>query len=357
MAVDGYVSDVDGSMRPTALSYLPPSPGVFVTDFERMVHFVDRTKCLNSPDRCSAYCTNACFRSIHYIFPGQSTQGYQLQVCRAGSTADCTIFPTYFKLNDITRINHFRYATAHLPQGKYTTRFLNATGHHVPLSHLRVVHPENVCPGNTTWQLGDIVMDEPTLPDDFCNEIIRNGDLEESSTEPVHWQQFRTSIWLARGKGVGGSNALAAGRSTGELTQPIPIQCSKEGYTYEVTAKVRVVDHQTGQTVVCDHRIERCPVITIRTQRLLHAGRMGLEQDSEGFQTIRGTFTMTGKFERSGNHFTISFANNYRIFVDNVSMRLLSKPVEDVAASFSLDGEVESVTVRDGLFHSSVASK
>jgi len=355
--MDGYIADTDGGLRPKALSSVPEGPGVILTDMEQNLHFVNHSQCSFTPSLCSAYCANVCYRSIQYIISAsRSSDDYWLQVCRAGSMLDCTEFPVYLKGFDPTWIVHKRYATAHLPPGKYATRFLDETGKHISVPHVRVVHDEPLCPN--TWQFGDVVMEDPVLPDDYCDEIVLNGDLEESSTKPVHWQRFRSTIELARGQGVGGSNALTSGEVLGgEYSQPIPRECAKEGYVYRVWAKVRVVDPTTGNTIVCNHEKERCPKITIRTSRFVQVGYMGLEQDSDGFQTVSGLYTVAKEHEQNGNRFTIYHDNHHRIYVDNVSMRLESRPVEDVAVSFSLDGEVESVTSRDGLFYTAATSK
>jgi len=133
MDLDWWISDADGSMRPPSLSGLPSGPGSLLTTLDRLTHFVDLNQCVEIPEHCLTYCP-VCFQSIYLDFRKDVTKTrYQLKVCRASDSNDCT----FFNSHDTGLYQHVGHTQlwAHLPPGSYVAQAVyKDTGEFIDLS-------------------------------------------------------------------------------------------------------------------------------------------------------------------------------------------------------------------------------
>lgn len=117
---DFYLTDFGGT---TGVHEGVTKQGTLVMDSERMLHFVDRSKCSANPERCYAFCEGVCFRTINFYLPLGGTEQYMLRVCSLQLGTSCYNIPgTVFKES------YPRRFSAHIPKGKYQLSFVRGNG-------------------------------------------------------------------------------------------------------------------------------------------------------------------------------------------------------------------------------------
>ena len=59
-----YVTDLDGSLKPSAITGAVTTPASIVSLQPSMLQFVDPSKCTSIPSQCLSYCQDTCLRGI-----------------------------------------------------------------------------------------------------------------------------------------------------------------------------------------------------------------------------------------------------------------------------------------------------
>jgi len=155
-------------------------------------------------------------------------------------------------------------------------------------------------------------------------------------------------IEIANSAGIDGSNAFGDMRTESHddgLTQHLDTRCLKlnKGRQYEVEAYVKLID-KNGKPVYCDPSVKggsSCPRIMLhygmyrRNNELLFVRDREIEAgvtrarniNKDGYQLVNGRVTITDSLADASNvrFFVERRSNNFEMFVDNVSMTLISE--------------------------------
>jgi len=166
--------------------------------------------------------------------------------------------------------------------------------------------------------------------------------------------------------GINGSNAFGDARTDSHddgLTQHLDTRCLSlhKGRQYEVSAYVKLIDGN-GQPVYCDPSIVHnsgCPRIMLHygvyrndnenflRDREIEAGitRAG-NDNNDGYQLVNGIVTIGDNLADASNVrlFVERRSNNMEMFVDNVSMILISESNCDVEEELVSNGDFDSGT-------------
>jgi hypothetical protein len=139
---DIYLTDLDGSLKPSTLSTVT-SPSSLVSLRPTMMTFLDMTKCTNVPGKCYTYCQDTCFRGIVFEVDPTTSTNYMLKLCRASNPTMCIQVRGHRTGSDSKKP---RYFAANLPIGQYTGVFLNSNGQEAWPSYVRQVVSDVTCP-------------------------------------------------------------------------------------------------------------------------------------------------------------------------------------------------------------------
>lgn len=325
---DVYIIDLDGSLRPAALS--TGSPSTLVSNQVNMLNFVARGRCTTNEARCYSYCDQTCFRSVRFEVDPADTEEYELKVCKRSDPKNCIQIAGYQRVEDATYdiSSDHRVFIAHLPAGAYDAVFLGIRGSATWPSFVRVIYEESLCP--TSFPDEAINLIEPPPSSGECTLLIRNGSLEKSDAAPTFWTYRLGGIQLVPGAGVGGSNAMAGidRLATTTLVQYIDTRCLKQqkGRFYELSADIKL-ESSDGSQFYCDSAKKACPEIGIYTaidgyQALAVIDPVITEL---GFQTARVIFAIDERLASATEaRFDVkSNVDGKLIYVDNVSMKLV----------------------------------
>lgn len=320
---DVYIIDLDGSLRPAG-SAATSGTSSLVSDEPNMLSFVDSSKCALNQDNCHSYCRGTCFRTFRYQV--EPAGGYQLKVCKSGSSSNCIFLSGVARTDDPTFAKRPREFIAHLPSGSnYDATFVTSSGAATWPSYVDTTFDPPLCP--EALQTDAVRLIVPSITDTTCTNLIRNGDFQASSTATTSWLHNDGGITLVTGRGVGGSNA-AAGKeriSTTTFFQYIDNRCMDVaiGEFYELTASIKLINSD-GSTFTCNPDRQACPDIGVHTntggfQRV--ATVTGSIQN--GFQTATGFVQISSSIAAASQvaFFVRSNASGKLLIVDNVSMK------------------------------------
>jgi Hint module len=345
---DIFITDLDGSLKPSTVVPTVTSASTLISLQPNMLQFInDKTKCTNVPEKCYSYCRDTCFRGIVYEVDPSFTTSFTLKLCQVSNPNTCIIVPGYRNTPDPYIAGRTRIFPANLPIGQYNAIFLDQNGQVSWPTFVRQSVPDVSCPIVGTHT---ITMFEPTVSYSQCTELIRNGNVEASNSEPLYWLRDLGDLQLVRGAGVGFSNALA-GNYTDEPTafvQYLDTRCLKlmRNAVYNVSANIKL-QRKDGTTYICNPNQEKCPVIVIFGEKVIDDYEYDESKslmvnskydnvaevsatsalNSNGFQIIQGQIRITDQLlqKQDIRIFIQSFSN--RLIVDNISMRLANETV------------------------------
>jgi len=293
-----------------------------------MLHFVKPWNCTTNRASCYSYC-NTCFRSVRYEVNPSETENYKLKVCKRHDAERCVLIPGYQRSEDMFLSSEYRVFIAHLPTGEYSAVFQNGRGAEAWPSFADVRYEDMLCP--TAFPDGAVKLNVPPIQPDSkeCNELIKNGSLEQSNTEPKFWLHRFGGLQLVPSAGVDGSNALV-GVDRAEYTmlvQYIDTRCMdhERGHFYEIIAEIKLT-FSNGNTFRCNPDKTLCPEIGIADDAGYTTVAV-VEKDvsDDGFQTAQGFVDIDDRLAAASKAFVYikSNVNNKLLHVDNVSMKLV----------------------------------
>ncbi len=328
--VPAFFTDLDGSLDPRP-SYLRRTlPSTIMSNDVMMKQFVDESRCTEVTESCSLHCRNTCFRGIRFNVDQAGTEDYLLRVCKALDPTNCMEYHGYYRGDDPTNSDKTRMFDAYLPSGKYSAVFVTESGKKVWPSFVEIAYQQDeLCP--TALKEGDVVMEVPTPDANVCSQLIRNQNIEflEDGMHPIFWLHKLGGVGVAKGAGVGKSNALTSTSpdATNTIVQFIDNRCmhSMAGNSYEITAWVKLVDKK-GIAYACDPMTEVCPEAGIMgpwgRERF---AMLASQRSSEGFQLLQGAVTISGQLATQDVPLAFYLRSNTNLqwYIDNVSMKLI----------------------------------
>ena len=225
-----------------------------------------------------------------------------------------------------------RAFVAHLPPGEYDAVFLDKRGVETFPNFVETRYEAALCPNAFSDEAIHLVIPDPESGE--CNQLVRNGNLEKSDTEPKHWLSRFGTVKLVPKAGVGGSNALAGVELAAKTTlgQFIDSRCIKlaKGQFYELSAdiKLTLINDDPWR---CDSKKKSCPEIGIYTEdpqeeRYLTVAVVDPDATEEGFQKAFGYVEVDEKMATATELMVYVRANVDKrvLYVDNVSMKLVA---------------------------------
>lgn len=312
-----YLIDIDGSFRPAGVN--PTSPSSMVSTGKSMMTFVNTQKCTAISGRCYNYCADTCFRSVRFDVGPKGTENFKLKVCQRSNPSKCVTFGggVYYDVNlvynDIPRIFF-----AHLPAGSYNAVFLNGSGGEDWPSFVKMEIEPALCSATV-----DIILREPPVATSQCQQLIRNGNVDASSIEPLFWLTALGGLELVRSGGVGGSNAVGGTKfGTTQLFQYVDNRCFTTGGRFTISADMKLLD-QNGTLTTCKPSSENCPTVGIYAESATYTdiAEVGPTIGSNGFQRATGVFDVDPFVATSPSvYFYVKSTRTRRLVVDNFSV-------------------------------------
>jgi hypothetical protein len=179
-----------------------------------------------------------------------------------------------------------RYFAASLPAANYVFRFIRGGKMDWPTS-VEVTFEKPQC--DTALTNERVSIGEPSPSVSSCNELIKNGDMEMSTTDYLYWLHQESGLSLASGKGISGSTALAEidprAPENGLVGQFLDTRCLRKGKQYEVQAWVKVL--RNGAPYDCDP-MNNCPTTGLKTR---------IAQDEDGLLFSESNIDVVNYFE------------------------------------------------------------
>lgn len=354
-----YLTDLDSGMRPRGSTATGVS--TVLSNSPVMTHFIDLSKCEKFAERAYLYCSNTCLRTASLAVPSATSDDIVLRVQKAGDANNFIEVGGNFHYETVnldgtggldevanTSIEKNRYYAIALPSGSmYVLSFIDKANGSNALSwpaNAEFTMQKAQC--DTSLDAQSISLVVPPASETECRELIRNGNLEMSSTNYPYWQHHETKLQLAKGLGISGSNALSeSGQNapaTGLVGQYLDVRCLQRGQQYEVKAWVKLT--RNGAPYSCDS-VSTCPRarLKIRTPTtedgqefdelnidVVHYFERPYRQGD--WNLLQGTFTVDARIEAGSS--VLFFIERGRIsikmFLDNVSVALVPKQCADL---------------------------
>jgi hypothetical protein len=333
---DAYIVDLDSSMKPKGSTATGVSSVVSNSDL--MKTFLSQETCQAFPTRGYMYCADTCIRTITYAVNPAMTEGYQLRI-----TNDMGLFVdlqgnTYEDPDPLKNdwLKKKRQFVASLPLGSYDAFFHIGDGQRVWPSHAEVSLKDALC--DNSLDVGAVQLDIPDASNLECEELVRNGDIEESSSHPNYWLQDKSGIQILETGGISGTHAIAdviQNTRAGALGQFLDTRCLKRGRQYEIQAWIQLA--RDGTSVSCDS-VSNCPVAKLEVRspdnaagssfsgfKLNVASSFIRPYKENGWNMLHGTFTVDARVQAgaSVSFFVERQLTGVRMSLDNVSVRLL----------------------------------
>ena len=302
-----------------------------VSDDPLMLAFVDESRCTANTERCYSLCEDTCFFTGRFEIDPSETSLYQLKVCRKDTPKSCVWFDGYHRSEDYEFGMRHRAFAAHLPSGIYEAEFVDEAGEKAWPSFVNLIQDTNFCPAQLDTE---IQLKIPTVKRRDCQELIKNGDMAASDSDPTFWvYRFGNGIQVIPKAGVSGSNAVAgnAEETRSMLGQYLDNRCfsSMEGSRFQIIASVKVIGNN-GKAVRCriDDR-NGCPYVGIHTQRsgFSNIAKVTQEPVLDDYQTFVGEFEIDGMFGLDDEVFFYvdSTIPGSQIFLNSVSVALYAQ--------------------------------
>lgn len=291
-------------------------PSTVVANIPGLLQFIIPGRCNVNPNKCTAYCRDTCFRTVHYYVPQDQTDGLQLQVCNARDRSLCQLVKGY---------THYHYwprrYTVHLPGWRRYDLVFVKNGKEMYPAGVQVVFETKLCPTAPDEDhviLRDLpigVTHGPTMSPstlyDSCSRLIQNGDMELGYQG--YWRAFDDVQLYNTDQGYGSSTALGVtGRtrlwhSVLYASELINERCLTSGSMWKVSAKLKLIETATGNDVGCNF-LSTCPVL-MASFRLGDRGQEMYNVDirvtgrsegnwGPGFNDFMGYFTVPDDYVR-----------------------------------------------------------
>lgn len=319
-----YLMDLDGSLAPSSIS--TSGPCALISNNPKMTSFVDAAACTMMEEGCYQYCRETCFNSIRYTVDTTNSKDFELKVCQRANPSSCIKMQWSKRENPADPFGDDpRTFLVHLPSGNYDAAFVDGLGNVVWPTFVERYDELALCSASV-----DVAMVTPTIPTTHCSELIRNGNADASSTEPIAWLTASGGLKVAQGSGVGNSNAFTGSKfDSAKILQYLDTRCLTEGTTYKVTGKVRLED-STGNVSVCNPSTDPlCPSVGLFVEgsgdRAITS--LSLKIDANGYQFVEGTFKVDA---------TIANSDRVNIFVDWIERKSTSVKRRVLVDDFSV---------------------
>ena len=257
---DFYLIDQYSSLKPPGSEAQGTS--AVVSDHPNMLHFItdSLSSCKYIAEGCYRYCEGACLRSITFSIDPSDTNTFQLRVCERGHTDNCILIDGH-GVEETVHSSRFvqrglRYRVA-LPKGRFDAAFLNEKGEVVWPKFVEEEYHSALCEDSVAY--GSVWVEEPDTAltlNEYCSQLIQNGDANESDDSHPHWIAGSKGIRVQLNQGIvqsgSPSNAFCeisiSHRTQGSLSngyslgQYIDTRCMVKHQRYLVQAWVRFSD-------------------------------------------------------------------------------------------------------------------
>jgi hypothetical protein len=300
-----------------------------------MMTFVDEKKCTANPKGCYNYCEETCYRSYRFEIDPANTENYSLQVCSRINPRLCTRAKGYQKRADLKDfiLGDNRVYFAHLPVGSYDAVFLDPAGERMWPSFVLFSEDERTC--DTPFPNDAVKLIVPAPERSECQQLVRNGNLEASSTEAKLWLFRNGGIELVNNKGTNKSNAMAPLDRTAKasLVQYLDTRClaANRGRVYQLTAMIRL-ESADGSAFFCDASKKDCPDIGYRSSndgvyRSLSEIDSLDDMDKDGYHSLTQYFEINDDMAESSETLIYVQSNvaGKRMIVDDVKIKLVEQ--------------------------------
>lgn len=349
---NAYVTDVDGSVLPEAN---PPGPSTLLSDHSPVLDLIRIMNCVPSSKYCALYCNGVCLRTVRFEVDPHASETYTLKACSTRSPR-CTTVHGYRLEDSEDRFAHEpRLFDLQLLAGEdYVVHMLDSSGMEMWPRFIHWTEVDTPCKD----QGGGLAFVETGLGANECDDLIRNGDMEQ--TNGLSWLHRFGGLQYVEESGVAGSTAIADMSPSAMTTfvQYLDSRCIRAniGQYYEIQAEIRL-ESANGEAFHCDSDKRRCPVIGVYGKycRFFPVATVDSEMVSPaGFQLAQGYLFLDEMFEENPSlrFYVRSGVDGKRMFVDNVSMRRIDNPErycrnviqwpnEDPALLWHVDGSGE----------------
>ena len=367
---DMLLTDLTGSFDPDTPSSFG-GVGSFVTDKVWMTAFAGGP-CVSYPDMCMSYCRDTCLRTVSFFTDDSGTKDWTMRVTERGGQSRSVVVPnnyynTYNNQNTLSSLYVMRRFSVSLPSGLFDVEFLDGGGNIAWPTFAEEFWTEAPpCAGHANP--GDVTVIVPDPPAGFCDDLIRNGDLE--SGDLWHpWQKSGGNLEMAEGMGVGGSTALKLGERSRSsdygMGQYLDTRCLRDNMfrQYEFRAYVKLYIDESF--FVCDPNSDDqnglgCPEVSFRSQYYVDIAKKdsfsrGYQypkaefvrpNNPDEFQLLQGVITIDDYNglpieEKSSVFWSIeNYKKNVDMIVDNVTF----VPIDDSCNDLVLNGDFATGT-------------
>lgn len=282
-----------------------------------------------------------------YAIDPANTEDVQLKVCEVESDICVQLEGRYWYYEDKTELktmmrntqsDRLRYFAIALPKGSYTACFLSDEGKVIWPTFVHEIYEDALC--DNVLMEGSMVVEVPALGEDECEELIRNGNAEDSDSQPLFWLHRKGGVALNVTHGRNGSHAFTdveqSNANLDSIAQYLDTRClaANKGSTYEINAWVKLLDPMTGELHVCDIDIERCPEVGIvayspkLSWRKEPVASMVNSDAVGGYQHVHGVLEIHDEMATASSVLFYVERNkvNLAMLVDDVSMKRSDAP-------------------------------
>ena len=291
-----YLVDLDSSMKPPSSKATGTS--TVIADSPEVKAFVDMDRCTSFKDRGYLYCEDTCLRSVTFaVDPGQIDDlVLRIQTIPGNQEYDYKGGRDIFINENVERheramtdVGFLRYFTAPLPRGQYKAMFINnSTGaNHWP-TFVETLFEPSLC--EDSFDTSDVELEIPPLEEEECEQLIRNGDMEQFPSSAPQWLQYGSMLQLAPGRGRMGSNAITEidqHSPYAALGQYVDVRCLTIGEAYRIQAWVYL--EEDGHAISCDDGSSSCPRLRLR---------MMTQEDNTGTSFAESVVAVATSFAR-----------------------------------------------------------
>lgn len=357
-----YLTDIGSGMRPAGVAATNVS--TVISNTPAMSHFLDLNKCRAFPERAYMYCSNTCLRTVLLSVPPSMTDDFVLRINKEGFPGNFIEVDGKFDNETLNRdgsggpdevanswLRKRRYFAASLPDADYVFRLYRGGKMDWPTS-VEVTFEKPQC--DTSLTNKRVSIGEPSPSASTCSELIKNGDMEMSTTDYPYWLHHESGLSLAPGKGISGSTALSEidpqAPVNGLVGQFLDTRCLQKGKQYEVRAWVKVM--RNGAPYDCDPA-NNCPTAGLKLWTAQDADGSSFSEsnigvvyfferpyDRSGWNLLRGTFTVDKRIESASS--VLLFVERGRrgitMLIDNVSVSPVAGTCNELVFNGDFDG-------------------
>jgi hypothetical protein len=301
-----YISDVDCSLRPKASGEILSSTKQQSLDISTLIDressslvFIDKSLCIDVPSRCYLHCDNLCYQSVRFdVDAGTRSLSYDLKVCSKDNPSVCIMVIGSRRGRDQYVSGEALAYDIHVPSGEYTAAFVDPNGNKVWSTYVDDKYETPNCRNDLGE--GFITLDVPAVSVDDCKQLIRNGMVQSDGTisDPLWPWLHRTGLLeLAKGQGIGGSNALKSnleGKTYPMIVQNMDTRCfsRQKNQTIKLKGSIKLVD-SSERPVACNPASETCPGIGFTADGIdIPIAIVAGDVDVDGYQVATARVTV-----------------------------------------------------------------